>query len=142
MTSEEKRAWVLAIVSAVAYAAYVVILLGRSRQVPLSQVAYASTLLWSIGAAIAASIVLHIASNIGAGREGHQKDQRDREIQRFGDHVGQSFVIVAGVVALALSLGQVSHFWIANVIYLGFVLSAILGSTAKIAAYRVGFHPW
>lgn len=33
------------------------------------------------------------------------------------------------------------RFWIANVIYLCFVLSAILGSVTKIISYRTSF-PW
>jgi hypothetical protein len=43
---------------------------------------------------------------------------------------------------MLLALFEARYFWIANVIYLAFVLSAILGSTAKIFAYRRGFHPW
>jgi hypothetical protein len=30
------------------------------------------------------------------------------------------------------------YFWIANVIYLGFVLSAVAGSVVKLVAYRRG----
>ena len=33
-------------------------------------------------------------------------------------------------------------FWIANVIYLGFVLSGIVASIAKLVAYRRGFQSW
>jgi hypothetical protein len=69
-------------------------------------------------------------------------DQRDREIGRFGEHIGQSLVVVGGVGALALALLEVDYFWIANVLYLCFTLSAVLGSVAKIFAYRHGFHPW
>ena len=32
-------------------------------------------------------------------------------------------------------------FWIANAVYLGFVLSAVVGSVAKVVAYRRGL-PW
>ncbi|MFF5083736.1 hypothetical protein ACFY36_42370 [Actinoplanes sp. NPDC000266] len=71
-----------------------------------------------------------------------QTDQRDREIGRFGDHIGQSLVVAGAVTAMLLAFAEVRHFWIANVIYLSFVLSAVLGSTARIFAYRRGFHPW
>jgi hypothetical protein len=37
---------------------------------------------------------------------------------------------------------EVDYFWIANVLYLCFTLSAVLSSIAKIFAYRRGFHPW
>jgi len=67
------------------------------------------------------------------------KDQRDREINRLGDHIAQSFLIIGAVTALCLAMIDVALFWIANAIYLGFVLSAILGSIAKIIACRRGF---
>jgi len=108
---------------------------------PLTEVSYVSTLLWTIGAAIAASIVLHIVVAIASPKDADKKDQRDREINRFGEYTGQSFVVIGGVAALGMSMVELSHFWIANVIYLAFVLSSILGSAAKIVAYRRGFQP-
>lgn len=141
MASEEKRAWIMIVVSVCAYAIYAVIVLARSGETPLVKVSYASTMLWSIGGSIVASIVLHIAVSIADG-SGGKTDQRDREIGRFGDYIGQSFVIVGGVAALILAMLEVDYFWIANAVYLAFLLSAVLGSTAKIFAYRKGFHPW
>jgi hypothetical protein len=86
--------------------------------------------------------VLHIAVTIGTPCEAGQKDQRDREIHRFGEYVGQSFLVIGGVAALAMAMAELNHFWIANVVYLAFVLSAILSSLTKIVVYRLGFHPW
>ena len=141
MASEEKRAWIMILVSACAYAIYAMKMLGRRGDSPLAEVPYVSTMLWCIGGSIVASIVLHIIVSIADG-SGGKTDQRDREINRFGDHIGQSFIVMGGSAALILAMLQVAHFWIANAIYLAFVLSALLGSTAKIFAYRKGFHPW
>lgn len=129
MTREERRAWCLAVVGLIAYAVYLVLL--------STGLAYGPALLWTVGGAIAVNIAVDIVSG------GNQRaDQRDREIARFGDHLGQSLVVAGAVAALLLALLEARHFWIANVIYLAFVLSAVLGSTAKIFAYRRGFHPW
>ena len=43
---------------------------------------------------------------------------------------------------MVLALVEADWFWIANVIYLCFVLSAILGSVTKLAAYRRDFSTW
>ncbi|MCO8270407.1 hypothetical protein M1L60_07335 [Actinoplanes sp. TRM 88003] len=129
MTREERRAWSLAVTSLIAYAVYLLVL--------LSGAAYVPALLWTIGGAI----VVNIAVDIFFGRE-HEADQRDREIGRFGDHIGQSMIAIGALAALVLALVEARYFWIANVIYLAFVLSAVLGSAAKVAAYRRGFHPW
>jgi hypothetical protein len=46
---------------------------------------------------------------------------------------------VAGAAAgLVMAMARWDYFWIANVIYLGFVLWAVAGSVLKLAAYRRG----
>ncbi|WP_370018557.1 hypothetical protein [Planotetraspora sp. GP83] len=141
MAFEEKRAWIMVVVTVGAYAAYLVIILSRAGTTPLAEVPYVAALLWTVGASITASIVLNIVTAIVSPKDADKKDQRDREISRFGDHIGQSFVITGGVAALGMSMAELSYFWIANTIYLAFVLSSLLGSAAKIVAYRRGL-PW
>jgi hypothetical protein len=138
---QEKRAWVMALVSVAAYAAYLVVVLGDRGTGTVADAPYVAALLWTVGAAIVANIVLQIPLAMTAPRDAGTKDQRDREIYRSGEYVGQSFLVVGGVGALVLSTAEADHFWIANTIYLAFVLSAVLGSVAKIAAYRWGFQP-
>jgi hypothetical protein len=142
MSFEEKNVWIYAAVSLAAFGAYVVIILGRAQGIPLAEVPYVGVMLWTIGAAIAASIVGRIVVAIAWPKDADKKDQRDKEINRFGEYIGQSFVVVGAAAALVLSMAEVDHFWIANAVYLAFVLSALLGSTAKIFAYRRGFQPW
>jgi cobalamin synthase len=142
MSFEEKNVWIYAAVSLAAFGVYVVIILGRAQGIPLAEVPYVGVMLWTIGAAIAASIVGRIVVAIAWPKDADKKDQRDKEINRFGEYIGQSFVVVGAAAALVLSMAEVDHFWIANAVYLAFVLSALLGSTAKIFAYRRGFQPW
>ncbi|WP_455353093.1 hypothetical protein [Streptomyces sp. SYSU K217416] len=142
MTFEEKRAWIMAMVAIGAYATYLALVLGRAGDIPLTEVSYVSTLLWTIGAAVAVSIALHIVVAAASPEDANKKDQRDREITRFGEYAGQSFVVVGGLAVLGMAMAEVHHFWIANTICLAFFLSAVLGSVAKIVAYRWGFQPW
>ncbi|GAA3217999.1 hypothetical protein [Nonomuraea helvata] len=142
MAPEEKRAWIMAVVSACAYGAYVVIILGRAQGIPIADVPYAATLLWSIGGAIAVTIVLNIAVSMASPRDVGKKDQRDREIHRYGEYTGQWCLVLGGVAALGMAMAEVDHFWIANAIYLAFVLSSVLGSVLKIVAYRRGLPSW
>ncbi|MFI6097991.1 hypothetical protein ACIA8G_20730 [Lentzea sp. NPDC051213] len=138
MAFEEKRAWAMAIIAVVGYAAYVLVILSRVDGWPLTDVPYADAALWTIGIGIVAGIVSGIWTGIASRNDGLQVDERDREIGRFGDHIGQSFVAIGGVSAMVLAIAEADHFWIANVLYLCFVLSAVLGSLAKIMAYRRG----
>ncbi len=84
MSFREKSAWIIAVITVGAYAAYLTIILGRAENSPLTEVSYVSTLLWTIGAVIAVTIVAHIAVAIASPKDADIKDQRDREINRFG----------------------------------------------------------
>lgn len=93
------------------------------------------------GGAIAVGIIAGIV--IGLSPEGGGKrDQRDREIYRFGEYIGRSFVVIGGVAALVLAMFQAPYFWIANAVYLSFVLSAVASTSSRLLAYRRGFQQW
>jgi cell division protein FtsW (lipid II flippase) len=142
MSSEERRAWIMLVVTMAAYAIYLTIILGRAQSTPVSDVSYAATMISTIVGAIVASIVLNIAVSIASPRNAGKKDQRDREINRLGEYIGQIFVIIGATAALGMAMLKLDYFWIANAIYLAFVLSSILGSATKIIAYRRGFQSW
>jgi uncharacterized membrane protein (GlpM family) len=142
MSFEDKSAWVMGLVAVGSYSLYLAIVFGVAGTVPLADVLYVAPLLWTVGASIAVSIALHIVMGISAPKEAGKMDQRDKEIYRFGEYIGQSFVVIGGVSALLMAMAELDHFWIANVVYLTFVLSAIFGSVAKIVAYRRGFQSW
>ena len=142
MSYEERNVWVSSIVSVLAYTAYVVVVLSRARDTPLTEVDYVAPLLWSIGGAIVVSILASIAVGLANRRDGHMTDQRDKEINRLGERTGQSFVVIGALAAMILALVEADWFWIANAVYLCFVLSAILGAATKLMAYRRDFSTW
>jgi hypothetical protein len=69
-------------------------------------------------------------------------DERDREIDRFGERIGNWLVIAGSITALVLAMALADHFWIANAIFLGGMAGAIASSVTKIAAYRGAFRRW
>jgi len=147
MSFEEKSAWLHGVISVVAYIVYLAIVLpmlgvGGISFGGFSSVAYELPLLATIVGAIIAAIIGSIALAVSSPRNAGQKDQRDRQIYRFGEYTGQSFVVIGGVAALLMALAQWDTFWIANVLYLCFVLSAILSTIAKAVAYRRGMPEW
>jgi hypothetical protein len=110
----------------------------RSADTPLVDVAYAAPLLVLLGAGIAAMIGVHLVLGLRAGEEGRHPDVRDREIEHFGERIGQSFLVIGAVAALLMALADWDTFWIANTIVLGFFFSAVLDLTARLVAYRRG----
>ena len=139
MTLEERRSWTYLAVAVVAYGVYLATILSRAASAPLVDVDYVSTMLWTIAIAIVVGIVLNIVQGIFTPRREQTKDVRDREIELLGEHVGQAFLVIGGVAALLLAIIEADHFYIANVVYLCFVLSAVVGSVAKVIVYRRGF---
>ncbi|MGW4248379.1 hypothetical protein ACWELQ_38520, partial [Nocardia sp. NPDC004722] len=109
MSYEEKRTWILGVAAAVSYAIYLIVVLARARHTALVEVAYAGPLLWAVGGSIVASIVASIAVSLGS-RDRDRRDQRDREIDRRGTIVGNGFVVLGAVAALALALANGDRF--------------------------------
>jgi hypothetical protein len=142
MTFEEKSTWAFGIVAIAGYLAYLAILLPQSSGIALAETPYVVPMLSTIGGGIVTGIIANIVIGISSPRDRDKKDQRDREIYRFGEYVGQGMVVVGAAAALVLAMFEAGYFWIANAIYLAFVLSAVLSTVAKIVGYRRGFQPW
>ncbi|MEN3360679.1 MAG: hypothetical protein V7637_4661 [Mycobacteriales bacterium] len=142
MTHEEKRAWIRLVVAVLGYAAYVTVIVSRAGGRRLPDVPYASTLVWTVAAAIVAAIAAEAGMAIVVPGASRAKDVRDREIGVLGEHVGQSFVVIGAVAAMLMAMADWDRFWIANVIYLCFVLSAVLSGVTKVIVYRRRFPEW
>jgi fermentation-respiration switch protein FrsA (DUF1100 family) len=142
MTHQEKRAWILLVTAIAGYLAYAVVIVVRAQHSALTDVPYAGPLLIAVGSSIAASILAELALGVLRPRDSREQDVRDREITRLGDSFGQAFVVIGAVAALLLTMAGGDRFWIANAIYLGFALSAVVSSFAKIAMYRGGTPTW
>lgn len=143
MSYEEKGTWVYLVVAVVGSAVYLSLVLPQFLGgTPVDDIDYMPAMLWIIGAAIVASIVLRILVEILWPSGTTRGDVRDREIDRLGERVGGSFVVIGALAALLLAMFEGGYFWIANVIYVCFVLSAILSSVTKLVAYRKGVPTW
>jgi hypothetical protein len=141
MSYQEKNTWAYGVIAVLGYGVYLAVVLARADGGPLPGVAYAGPMLATIGAAVLAGIVAGIA--LGATSPDRSvRDEREREIERMGERVGQAFLVLGGVGGLALTLLGADRFWIANTLYLGFVLSAVLSAAARLVAFRRGVGPW
>jgi hypothetical protein len=142
MPYEEKNAWAFGVIAVAGYVTYLAILLPRSAGIPFAETPYVVPMLATIGGAVVAGILAGIVIGILSPRDHDKKDQRDREIYRFGEYIGQGVVVIGALSALLLAVFEAGYFWIANVVYLAFVLSAVLSTVARLVAYRRGFQPW
>jgi len=138
MSYEEKGTWVYLVACVGAYGAYLVIVLSRLASTPAAEVPYAWVLLWTTVASVLASTLGRTLVETASPSDSRQRDVRDKEIYRFGEYASRWFIVAAAAAAFFMALAKWDYFWIANVIYLGFVLWAVVGSAIKLVAYRRG----
>lgn len=142
MSYTEKNTWLFGVIAVAGYATYLIVLFAQADGRPLEQTEYVVPMLATIGGAIVAGIlggiVLAVATRADRDNRG-KPDVRDKEIEHAGERVGNSIVVIGALGALVLAWLEVDHFWIANEIYLAFVLSALLGTMTRLGMYRRGF---
>lgn len=138
MSYEEKIAWALGVVAVVTYGAYVAWVLNQAQDVPIVDVAYVGPMIAAIVAGIVLGIIATIVIAITRPDEAGVSDERDRMINRRGDQIGQSFLVIGGLAVMVLAAIEAPYFWIANAMYLAFILSALLSTVAKVVGYRWG----
>ncbi len=150
MPFEEKVTWINAVVTAIVPVVYFVVVLGQLGQVSASEIAYQQPMLITIGVTIVLTIFGAIAMGIGSSisaeitkpgssKDVGRKDERDVTISRRGDLFGY-YVSSAGMVGvMALIMLEYEYFWIANALYLSFVIGTLVAATVKLVAYRRGF---
>lgn len=142
MVYEERNAWAGLIVSPIVMVVYVVLVLQQAAGGPLTGVDWFPLMLWVIGGGIVATIILSVGWGIIAGLKDPdgvgRSDIRDRDISRMGGRVEQGFVVIAGLGVIALCAVGADVFWIANTMFAGFAVSALVGGIARVIAYRRG----
>jgi len=140
MSYEERGTWIYLVTCTAAYAVYLAIVITRLTTAPAADVSYVPALLWTTGASVMASTLGRtFAGTVTTGGD-RRRDVRDLEIYRFGEYTSRWFVVAGAAAALFMAMAKWDYFWIANVIYLGFVLWAVVGSGVKLAAYRRGLQ--
>ena len=142
MVYEERNTWAGLIVMIFMIPAYVIIVLQQAAGRPLVDVDWVPIMVWTIGISIVATIVLSIVWGIFAGMREPQgvgkSDQRDRDIAHMSSRVGQALLVIGGRGGIVLCAIEADWFWIANAMFFGFAVSALVGGIASVIAYRRG----
>lgn len=114
--------------------AYVIALLVMVQSQPLTEVAWGLALLVVI---VGCGGIYGIVYAIGRRRSG-PIDERERAIERFGEFTGRGMVDISVLAALVMLALGVEGFWVAQVLFFGSWLGAIISTSTKLAAYREG----
>ena len=142
MAYEERNVWASLVISIVGVTIYTVIVLQQAASRPITEVDWVPAMLWTIGGSIVVAIVVSIVWGILAGMRDldgvGKSDQRDRDIAQMSTRVGQAFVVIAGLGVIVECALELDWFWIANTMFYGFAISAMVGGIASVIEYRRG----
>lgn len=130
MTYEERKAWAFGGVAVTVPLVYSFILLARYAGTPVEEIDY----VWLLLGAIGAGMVL----NAITAPKPDKTDERDKSIWQRGVFAAFFAMSALTLIPFGLALAGADSFWIANSIYLAYVLSAVTMSVVRIAAYRKG----
>jgi hypothetical protein len=143
MSFEEKGTWVVTVIAVVTAGFYFATILAQLPTTAVGEIDYQVPLLTAIGAtiglSIAAMIAVAILSSILSHEDAGKSVVRDRDINRLGEYVGGMVVTFGMIVPLGLALAEAPHFWIANAMYVIFVMSGLSAAVVKLVIYRRGF---
>lgn len=138
MSFQEKSAWAMFAIMLTVYGWYFAVLFGRLSDEGVAELAYRGMLLATVLALGFLAIGSHIVLAVINPKDAETADVRDREINRFGEYVGGYVLGAAAFFALVMAALETDHFWIANVILAGMVLSELVSLGTRLVLYRRG----
>jgi hypothetical protein len=135
---EEKGVWTQLLSFAGAYIAYLAIVVPRLSHTPAAHVSYVAPLVVTTLAAVLIATLVRSALEVARPSDSGRADVRDRDIARFGEHASRWCIVGGSTAGIIGANAHWDYFWIANVIWLGFILWAVVGSVIRLVAYHRG----
>jgi hypothetical protein len=142
MAFMEKSNWVVLLVAVPTLLIYAALVVPQVLGQPIAEVSWVPPMIFAIVGFVVANVLGNIVAAATNPGEAAKEDQRDKEIDRFGERAGNWLVVVGAIAALVLAMTRADHFWIANAIFLGGIAASLVSAVTKIAAYRGPFQQW
>ena len=142
MGFHEKSNWVVLIVAVPTLLLYAVYVVPQVLATSVEDVSWVLPMAIAIAGFVVANILGSIVAAALDPSETPLEDERDREIHRHGERIGNWFIAAGGIIALGLAMAMAHQFWIANALFLGGMAGSITSSAVKVAAYRGSFRRW
>jgi NADH:ubiquinone oxidoreductase subunit 6 (subunit J) len=142
MTFLEKSNWVVLVVAVPTLLVYLAMVVPQVLGEPIAEVSWVQPMIFAIVGFVVANILGNVVAAALNPSEADKNDQRDKEIDRFGERIGNWPLVAGSIAALILAMTSADYFWIANAIFLGGMMGALLSSGTKIAAYHGPFQRW
>ena len=139
MSFTEKTTWMYLVMAVLIGAIYYAMVLPQVGDTPIEDIAYGGPMIVAVIASIVVSIIGAIIIAVSAPDEADKTDERDKDIQRFGDYVGGNLLSAMVAITLGLLIVDVAPFWIAQALFAALLIRTVVASTVKLYRYRRGF---
>ena len=140
MSLTEVSRWASLTLIVVTTVAYGFIVLPQVSTTAPRDIDWQIPMLWAIGISIVGTIVLSIViaivNAIITRREPQKADVREKQIERYGDRIGQSIMAVGTAVVLVMAMLELDAFWIGNALFLLGAIGSSIGAIMSIRALR------
>ena len=138
----EKSNWVVLIVAVPTLLVYVAVIVPQVLGKPVAEVSWVQPMIFTIVGFVVANVLGNVVAAASNPGEADKNDERDREIDHYGERIGNWLIIAGSIVALVLAMLMADQFWIANAIFLGGLAASLLSAVTKIRAYHGPFQQW
>lgn len=139
MTFQEKSTAILVGLLLLIYGWYTLDVFSMASHTPVQDIDYHPMLLGMVGLFVVLAVIAHILIFVINPNESDTPDERDKLLRLRGDRVA-SLITGAGVLgAIALSMTNAAHFWIAHALLAALVLGEIFRGVYVLIGYRRGF---
>ena len=142
MAFMEKSNWVVLVVAVPTLLVYLALIVPQVLSKPIAGISWVQPMIFAIVGFVVANVLGNVVAAASNPGEADRNDQRDREIDHYGERIGNWLIIAGSIVALVLAMTMADQFWIANAVFLGGMAASIVSSGTKIAAYRGSFQAW
>ena len=140
MSLTEVSRWASLTLIVVTTVAYGFIVLPQLSTTAPRDIDWQIPMLWAIGISIVGTIVLSIViaivNAIITRREPQKADVREKQIERYGDRIGQSIMAVGTAVVLVMAMLELDAFWIGNTLFALGAIGTSIGAIMSIRALR------
>ena len=138
----EKSNWVVLFVAVPTLLVYLAVIVPQVLGKPVAEVSWVQPMIVTIVGFVVANVLGNVVAAATNPGEADRIDERDRQIDHYGERVGNWLIIAGSITALVLAMIMADHFWIANAIFLAGIAGSLLSSVTKIAAYHGPFQKW
>lgn len=139
MSFREKSTALMLGILVLVYGNYFLRIWGAMKTTAVESIDYQGQMLTVVIVLVVLAIIGHIVISALSPDDADTVDERDRAIEKSGDQWAGFVLAGFTLMGLALAMTEQAHFYVAQCLLAGLVLSEVIKSVLMLARYRRGY---